>query len=466
MKQDIVFGTGGWRAIIADGFTKENVRILAQALAPHLNKKEIIIGYDKRFLSDLAAQWLSEVFVGNGIKVYFIKEAVPTPMIMYAVNDLNLDFGIAVTASHNPAIYNGVKIFTKGGRDANLETTTMLQESVNLVEHIKSKDFNAALKEGLIELYNPRNDYIDEILDHVDLKVMRNANLRVVVDTMYGVSKTSLSMILNTARIDVDVINERHDTLFGGKLPSPESSTLHKLSELVKDENYDLGIATDGDADRIGIIDENGTFIHPNLLLALIYEYLITEKGQSGPAIRNLSTTHLLDKIAKKHGQYVVETPVGFKNITDGMEEHNAIIGGESSGGLTVAGHIKGKDGIFAATIILEMMAKTNKSIGQLVRELYEEYGSMYNSEKNYSFSEEKKESINTLLFKDKLVPDFNKEILKISYMDGLKIYFSDDSWISARFSGTEPLLRIFVESDSNETNDYYFNIIESFLKL
>ncbi|QIK57840.1 phosphoglucomutase/phosphomannomutase family protein [Erysipelothrix sp. HDW6A] len=462
----IQFGTGGWRAIIADGFTKANVQILAQSIVTELEKKEIVIGFDRRFLSDTAAQWLAEVFAGNGIHVYYIRKAVPTPMIMFATEKQNLDFGLAVTASHNPAIYNGVKVFTKGGRDATQDVTAVLQKNADSNPEIKHIDFKEGLDKGIIEYYNPQNDYIDAILDFVDTEAIRKAGLRVLVDTMYGVSKTSLSIILNTTRCDVDIINDRHDTLFGGKLPSPASATLHKLSDQVRENHYDLGVATDGDADRIGIIDENGRYIHPNLLIALIYRYLLVEKKWHGPAVRNLSTTHLIDKIAAKYGQYVVETPVGFKHITEAMEEHNAIIGGESSGGLTISGHIKGKDGIFAATLLVEMISVTGKQIGQLVNELYKEFGSVYNDERDYSFTQEKKDEINDIVFKQKKLPEFEKEIRSFSYLDGLKIIFDDGSWISARFSGTEPLLRIFAEAETYQDNIFAIRTMEEFLGL
>ena len=327
-------------------------------------------------------------------------------------------------------------------------------------------NYDEALATGKVTILNPQNDYLDSILEFIDGEAIKKAGLRVVVDTMYRVSKTSLSVLLNTRRCDVVVINDRHDTLFGGKLPSPESSTLHKLSDLVKEEKYDMGIATDGDADRIGIIDENGRFIHPNLLLALIYEYLLVNKGWSGPAVRNLSTTHLLDRIAKKHGQVAIETPVGFKHITENMERYDAIIGGESSGGLTISGHIKGKDGIFAAMLLVEMVNVTGKQIGQLVNDLYKEYGSLYNEERDYSFTQEKKDAINKLVFEDQAVTTFDKKIERVSYMDGLKIYFENDSWISARFSGTEPLLRIFAESSSLDETLSKIKVMESFLTI
>ncbi|MEG0328466.1 MAG: phosphoglucomutase/phosphomannomutase family protein [Erysipelothrix sp.] len=462
----IKFGTGGWRAIIADEFTRENIRLLAQSLVSEVDDKKIVIGYDRRFLSDIAAQWLAEVFAGNGIKVYFINKEVPTPMIMFAIKKMGLNYGLAVTASHNPAIYNGVKIFTHGGRDATEDITQKLESNLENLGEVKAIDFDKAIDEGLIVYYMPQNEYIDSILAFVDPEIIRKSNLKVLVDTMHGVSKTSLSIILNTLRVDVDIINDRHDTLFGGKLPSPASSTLHKLSDMVKESNYDMGIATDGDADRIGIIDELGNFVHPNILISLIYYYLLEYKNWKGGAVRNLSTTHLIDKIAEDHGEICLETPVGFKHITSGMESIDALIGGESSGGLTIRGHINGKDGIFAATLLVEMISFTGKSIGNLVDELYDRYGKLYNQERDYRFSVEKKESIRELLFSNLELPKFNLEISTVSYLDGVKVVMNDGSWVSARFSGTEPLLRIFSEANSQKDSIQLVEAFESFLNI
>lgn len=460
----IEFGTGGWRAIIGDQFTKENVRKLAQALSMEEHKNGIVIGFDRRFLSDVAAQWLAEVFAGNGIKVHYIEKAVPTPITMFGVKQLATNYGVAVTASHNPALYNGVKVFTEGGRDASEQITKKLEINLRNLPPIKSISFEEGLANGMITYYKPNNDYIDSILDSMDVKAIRDANLRVLVDPMHGVSKTSLSTILNSARVDVEIINDRHDTLFGGKLPSPASATLGKLQEMVVTDKYNMGIATDGDADRIGIIDEFGNFIHPNLLLSLLYYYLLEYKKWTGPVVRNLSTTHMLDKIAKDHNEECIETPVGFKHITEGMEKFDALIGGESSGGLTIRGHISGKDGIFAATLLVEMIAVTKKTVNQLVKEIYDRYGSYYNQERDYRFTQEKKDMIHTLLMEQKQLPIFDQEIDRVSYIDGVKVYFKDDSWICARFSGTEPLIRIFSESSNLQDSLATIDAFERFL--
>ena len=256
------FGTGGWRAVIADGFTKENLRLLAAGLCrlmdkEDLNGSELCIGYDRRFLSKESAHWLAEVITANGYRVLMINRSSPTPLIMYTVKTMNMPYGLMVTASHNPAIYNGVKIFTAGGRDADLSVTAKIEEQIAGIDSaaIPSVRYEEALAWGLVREDNPANDYIDSILALVDTEAIKRARLRIALDPMYGVSQTCLRTILMTCRCDVEVIHDRHDTLFGGKLPAPNAATLIPLSNFVLDSGCDLGVATDGDADRLGVID-------------------------------------------------------------------------------------------------------------------------------------------------------------------------------------------------------------------
>ena len=256
----IKFGTGGWRAIIGDEFTKANVCTLSQAISDEMKENgsdKIVIGFDRRFLSDISAAWAAEVFAANGIKVLFIKKAPPTPLVMFGVKTLGTKYGMAVTASHNPAEYNGIKVFTEGGRDAAAERTALFEERIAKGVEVKSMPFDKGLQSGIIEYLDISNEYIDSIISMVDMEAIKKAHLKVLLDPMFGVSRTSLQTILMTARCDVDIINDRHDTLFGGKLPSPSAATLQRLRQLVTEEGYDLGIATDGDADRIGIIDDS-----------------------------------------------------------------------------------------------------------------------------------------------------------------------------------------------------------------
>lgn len=465
----IKFGTGGWRAVIGDGFTKANIQLLVQGLcdkiiASGVQHKPVIIGYDRRFLSDIGAKWAAEVFCGNSIGVHFIYRNSPTPLIMFQVKQEKAYYGIAVTASHNPAIYNGVKLFTQGGRDASLEVTDEIERYIENVKKVHCMPFEKATEEGLLTVIDPFNDYIDEIMGFLDKTAIMKARLRVLLDPMYGVSKTSLQTILLTLRCDVDVINDRHDTLFGGKLPSPSVATLRKLSTMVVEEGYDIGLGTDGDADRLGVIDDQGRFIHPNEILMLLYYYLVKHKGWRGDVIRNIATTHVLDDMAADFGYKCHEVPVGFKHISAKMEETDAVIGGESSGGLTVRGHIFGKDGIFAASLLIEMMAVTKKNLSLILKEIYDRYGYRVMSENSYVFNSQDKERLINILYRDRLIPDFAVPVEKLSYEDGLKVYFKNGGWLVARFSGTEPLLRVFAEMPDEQQADDVCNRMKGFL--
>ncbi|MBQ9939910.1 MAG: phosphoglucomutase/phosphomannomutase family protein [Oscillospiraceae bacterium] len=468
----IKFGTGGFRAVIADDFTKANLELLAQGLADKMaaegvKDSPVAIGYDRRFMSDTAAKWCSQVLAANGIPVYFIAGESPTPLIMFTVKKLGCHYGMAITASHNPAEYNGVKIFTLGGRDASKEVTDELEGYIARVAEPRSVCFDSAVNDGTIKIINPTNDYIDSILSVLDIEKIKNSSVKVLLDPMFGVSRTCLQTILLTCRCEVDVINDRHDTLFGGRLPSPSAKTLKQLSLRVVENGYDLGIGTDGDADRIGLIDASGKFIHPNDIMVLLYYYLRKYKGWEGGVVRNLCTTHLLDRIAEDLGDVCYEVPVGFKHISHQMDVSNALIGGESSGGLTVRGHISGKDGIYAAALIVEMLCTIGKPLSAILDEIHETYGNFEMAEFDCRFSQEKKNEIEKTLFSDKLLPDFGMAVEKVSYDDGLKVTFAEGAgWINCRFSGTEPLIRIFCERDDIEKAHALIGIMRNFLGL
>ena len=467
----IKFGTGGWRAIIADDFTYSNIRIVAQAVAEDIKNRNntdqvVVIGYDNRFLSDTAAKLCAEVLAANNIRTLFIDNQAPTPLIMYTVREVGATYGMVITASHNPANYNGIKIISVGGRDANADESDRLEEIISTIDKPLYMNFEDAVAQEKIQKINPLNSYIDAILRMVDIEAIRNSNLKIIIDTMYGVSKLSLQTVLITCRCNVDVINDRHDTLFGGQLPAPSIDTLGKLQRLVLERKADLGLATDGDADRLGIISDKGEFIHPNDILTIMYYYLLKYKGLKGPVVRNIATTHLLDRIADSFGQEHYEVPVGFKYISSKMEETNALLGGESSGGLTIRGHIKGKDGIFAAAILVEAISTTGLSISQLSDKIHETYGQTYFIECNRKLDDKLKSHLMERLFASKKVPEIPYDIDKISYLDGVKIYFKDGGWISARFSGTEPLIRIFCEMDTKRKCENVIDIFTTFLGL
>ena len=469
----IQFGTGGWRAVIGDGFTKQNIQILSRAICDKMKEEKveqegIVLGYDRRFLSKEAMQWAAMVFAAEGIKAYLINKSAPTPLVMFYVMKYQFHYGMMITASHNPAIYNGIKVFTFGGRDADEVQTADIERYINKAEGIPVREisYEEGLAGGLIEEIYPLNEYLDSIIDTINMSRIKESRLKIALDPMYGVSETSLKTILMTARCEVETIHERHDTLFGGKLPAPTAQTLRVLQNYVLDKNCNLGIATDGDADRIGVIDDKGNFLHPNDILVLLYYYLVKYKGWRGPAVRNICTTHLLDRVAESFGEECYEVPVGFKHISAKMYATDAIIGGESSGGMAVRGHIKGKDGIYASALLVEMIAVTGMKLSEIMASIRREYGGMALEERDYRFSPEKKEAIRAKLLEEKKLPPIPYEMEKASYMDGLKIYLKDGGWISVRFSGTEPLLRIFCEMKEKTEAARFCGLFEEYLEL
>ena len=468
----ISFGTGGWRAIIGEDFTKENVQKLTRALALRIKAEDVqdksfCIGYDRRFLSRQAAEWAAEVMAGEGVHVLMVNREAPTPLIMFTVQFYGLAYGMAVTASHNPALYNGIKLFTKGGRDAEEAITNELGDAANRVkpEEITAIPYAKAIAAGMVQEINPQNQYLDAIIRGVNMDAIRSRNMQIILDPMYGVSRTSLQTILLTARCDVSVIHERHDTLFGGRLPAPNVDTLGALQAAVLESHADIGIATDGDADRLGIIDDKGCFVHPNQILVLLYYYLLKYKKWHGPAVRNIATTHLLDRVTEAFGETCYEVPVGFKHISAAMQKYNAVIGGESSGGLTVRGHINGKDGIYAGTLLVEMLSVTGRKLSELIRDIYDEFGSAYMAENDWPFDQEIKEKLHKLLMIDKKLPAFPIPVVGTNYMDGCKVLF-ENGWIIARFSGTEPRLRVFCEMPTRAEAERLTRVMAEFLEL
>lgn len=468
----IKFGTGGWRAVIGEDFICENIRRVAAGileLAREQNKTEspIIIGYDRRFLSENAARWVAEVLAEGGITVWFLNRSAPTPLIMHTVKDKKLHFGIEITASHNPSNYNGIKLIVDEGRDAPLETTRRLEELIAALGDVVYSDFEAAVADGkIVYLHNPFNKFLDDIIELLDMKALRERGLRVLFDTMHGSGTYPLQVIFHTARCTIDAIHLNKDAYFGGMMPAPTEKTLSVLQDMVVKGDYDFGIAMDGDGDRLGIIDKNGRYINANEILCMLYYYLVKYKGWAGPVVRNLATTHMLDRIAESFGEKCYEVPVGFKYISSKIDEVNAVLGGESSGGLTVRGHIHGKDSVYAASLFAEMVSVIGKSPSEIVDELVASYGKFFMVEDNLHFAPENKQSIVQIVLEEKKLPEFSAKIDHVGYEDGCKVYFADGSFVSCRFSGTEPLLRIFAESSCRETAEGYIASFREFLHI
>ena len=448
----IKFGTGGWRGIIGKDFIYGNICLVAQGLADMIRQdgqleKPVMLGFDRRFLSFEAACWIAETLCASGIPVWFMKRTAPTPLVMHTVKARNLNYGVQVTASHNPASYNGVKLIVAGGRDASEEITGRLEGLIAKAVP-QSIPFAVAEGKGLITYpKNPFNDFIDSIQSQIRMDLIRQRGPRILFDPMHGSGAYPLMVLLYTARCTVDHINFERDAYFGGHTPAPSEISLSELRRKVPSLGYDLGIAFDGDGDRLGIIDRSGRYITANEILVLLYYYLHEHRGWRGPVVRNIATTHMLDRLAESFGETCYEVPVGFKHISQKIEETDAVLGGESSGGLTVRGHIHGKDSVYAAALLVEALCALQKSPAEIVDELYKKLGPHHTAEESFAFTPEEKQLVVASLMQRRELPHFSQNILRVSYLDGCKVYFADGSFIVCRFSGTEPLLRLYAEA-------------------
>ncbi len=470
LNQKIQFGTGGWRAVIGESFVKENIQRVAQGICDlmkeeHKTELPVMVGYDRRFLSSDAARWICEVLCANGVTVWFMKRSAPTPLVMYTVKKERLHYGIEVTASHNPSEYNGIKLITEEGRDASVECTARLEELITKAEP-RTMAFEDAERTGLVKLLKaPFNDFLDSILSRLDLDVIKQADMRILFNPMHGSSTHPLMTVLYTARCTVDLMDYNKDAYFGGDLPAPGFDRLGSLIERVVKEKYDLGIAVDGDGDRLGIVDSDGTYISANQILVMLYYYLHEHRGWKGGVVRNLATTHMLDRMAESFGERCYEVPVGFKYISSKLDEMDAVLGGESSGGLTVRGHIYGKDSIYAAALFVEMVCALGKTPREIWEDLEKQYGVYVMEEDNLRFAPEYKQTVERLLMTERKIPVFEgRTVIKVGYEDGCKIYFEDNSFVICRFSGTEPLLRIFAEAGTEAEAKTLIGTMKAFI--
>jgi phosphomannomutase/choline kinase len=453
----VTFGTGGWRAIIGEGFTMHNVRRLSQALANEVTRqgaedRGVIIGYDRRFLSRQAAEASAEVFGGNNIQTILLNEDAPTPLVTYATAARAAAYGLVFTASHNPPEWNGLKVFRSDGALLLDEETQRIEAETNALtpDDVIKLELDIALEAGIVRRGDFTNDYVDAVEALIDLQTIRNAGLKVIVDPMYGVGQLTLGTVLTEARCRVTFIHERHNPLFGGRSPAPNPEALRLLTSTMRDDHgYDLGLAMDGDADRIAIVDELGEYVSINDVLLLLYWYMHEVRGERGGVVRNLATSHLLDRLAHRLGEECYEVPVGFKHVVSTMVEHHALLGGESSGGLTIRGHILGKDGIFAAALVVEMRARTGKKISELRSTVYDLTGRLYTLEETFPATPEMRIAVPRKLREAPCTHVGPYPVIRVSHMDGTKLYLENDNWALLRFSGTEPVLRLVVEADS-----------------
>lgn len=456
---EIKFGTDGWRAVIAEQFTFDNVRLVSQAIADYLKeteieKKGIVIGYDNRFMSEEFAAAAAEVMAGNLIKVYLTPHAAPTPVVAFTVTTKEAAGAVMLTASHNPPDYHGIKFIPHYAGPAMPEITDKIMENVKRLQKdreitvLKAKE---AEKTGLIKYVQPQNSYLYHLQRLLDTDAIKKAGLKVVVDPMHGAGIGYLEKFLISLGCEVVTINSNRDAFFGGLLPDPSEDNLASLKFKIRENEADLGLALDGDADRLGVIDGQGNFFSPNQILFMLLRHLIKTRKWEGMVARTVATTHMLDLIAREHKIAVEETPVGFKYIGDLMMRKGAFLGGEESGGLSIKGHIPEKDGILGGLLFLEMIAAEGKSPMDIMEDIFSRYGKLVSRRLDIRCSDEKKEKVLEKL--KNFEPDYikGKKVLTANLRDGWKYLLEDGSWCLIRVSGTEPVFRIYVEAESIE---------------
>ncbi|MBU0700915.1 phosphoglucomutase/phosphomannomutase family protein [bacterium] len=444
----------GWRAIIAKEFTFDNILFLAQAIADYLKQQGqtqgVVIGYDCRFLSDEFAKYAAEVLSGNQITVFFVPVPTPTPVIAYEIVRRRASAGIMITASHNPSMYNGLKFNAPHGGSDSKEATAWITHQANTLPKsvIKRITYQQGVASGAILPIDPAKKYIEHIKTLVNMELIKEAGLSVAIDLMFGCAIEYLGNILTEAGCRIVSLHTNRDPLFGGKPPDPNEDSLQELSQLVVSSDSCLGLATDGDADRFGVIDSNGEYVSSNQMIALLVYYMLKTRGQKGGVVKTITTTHLVDAIAKKYNVSCCQTNVGFRNVAEIIRKENMLIGGEESGGLTIAGHIPEKDGILGCLLTTEMLASNQKSIRDILQGLYEEFGYFFTKRMDICLSKEEVDALSKTLQHH---PPKRFGDLQVTRIENNKFFMEDGSWILIRQSATEPLIRIYAEAASKE---------------
>ena len=449
----IKFGTDGWRGIIAREFTFDNLSVVAQATMDYLIReglagKGLVVGYDRRFLSRQFAERVVEVAVGNGLKVFLTNDFAPTPAVSWAVRQLGAGGGVMITASHNPPVYNGFKIKEAFGGSARPSTTRVVEEIVvaNTANkrQVREVPFADALANGQVELFEAKTAYYGQLARYVDLDLIRRAAIRVVADPMFGAGSGCYPELLP----GVMEIHGSENPSFGGQPPEPTEEHLAELSALVGSGVYRVGLALDGDADRIGAVDETGEFFSSHRIFTVILRHLYERKGLRGGVVKTVSTTRMIDLLSVKYGLELYETPIGFKHICELMLDHDILMGGEESGGLGVKGHIPERDGILMGLLLLEAMAMTGKGLRQLLNETMDEIGYFYYQRHDLPIDNHSKELLIGRLKEGGITRIGSRDVARENFKDGFKFIFADGSWLLIRPSGTEPVLRLYSESN------------------
>jgi phosphomannomutase len=463
----IHFGTDGWRAVISDSFTFDNLRMVAQAIADavaseHWNRngdtdsKKIVIGFDTRFLSDRFAGEVARVLAANGFSVLLSQSDAPTPAISYAVKHEKAIAGVMITASHNAPRYNGVKLKGAFGGSALPEQCRRVEVYINDNEEQARgpnlMDYNKARNAGLIQKFNPLNAYFEHLRTLIRTDIIADNPQRFVVDAMYGSGRGVIKAFLQGTGCEIAEIRGEMNPGFGGVHPEPIAKYLGALASAVSSGMGAFGVVTDGDADRIGAMDERGQFVDPHKIMALSLKYLVEQRGMSGAVVRTVSTTRMIDRLAKRYGLNLYETPVGFNHIADYMMQEDVLIGGEESGGISFKGHIPEGDGPIMGLLLVEMIAASKKSLVEMVDGLLEDVGPAHYERVDLRLSHPvAKAEMTDFLTQQAPAEIGGQKVDEISQRDGVKYIMADDSWLLIRPSGTEPVLRVYAEGRTPE---------------
>jgi phosphoglucomutase len=452
MLTQIKFGTSGWRAVMAEEFTFANVQRAVTGIARYVASQKpqgarVIVGRDPRFLGETFCSMAAEILSAHGVTPVVAADPAPTPAFAYAVIFNKADGVINFTASHNPPEYNGIKFSTPDGCPALPEVTKKIEAEIVAADGAPGAEPSPAETLPATSL-QPKADYLKRLGETIDLAAIKKAGLKVVFDPMWGAARGYSDELLRGAGVQVATVHDYRDVLFGGHAPEPDDHLLEDLRKKMKETGAQIGIATDGDADRFGVVDADGTFLQPNFVIALLFDYLVESRGWKNGVAKSVATTNLINALAQKHGVELYETPVGFKYIGELIMQDKIAIGGEESAGLSIRHHVPEKDGVLAGLLCCEAVAKRGKSLGEQLREISNQVGSYYPQRDNFRLTPEVKTKFTEKLNSDPR--DFcGHTVSEIGRKDGLKLVFDDGSWVCYRLSGTEPVVRVYSEARS-----------------
>lgn len=452
MSTQIKFGTSGWRAVMAEEFTFANVRRAVTGIARYVVSQKpqgarVIVGRDPRFLGETFCAMATEILAAHRIAPVIVAEATPTPTLSYAVIQTKADGVINFTASHNPPEYNGIKFSTPDGCPALPEVTKKIEAEIAAADQVESSSAGGnGHRTTATETLDPKTIYLKRLGEIVNLEVIRKAGLRVGFDPMWGAARGYSDELLRGAGVQVATVHDNRDVLFGGHAPEPDDHLLDDLRSKMRETKAQIGIATDGDADRFGIVDGDGTFLQPNYVIALLFDYLVESRGWKNGVAKSVATTNLINALAKKHGVPLHETPVGFKYIGELIMQDKIAIGGEESAGLSIRHHVPEKDGVLAGLLCCEMVAQRGKSLGEQLKALCNQVGSYHPLRENFRLTPEVKEKFTGKLGSDP-AQFAGRKVSEVVRTDGLKLVLDDGSWVCYRLSGTEPVVRVYSEA-------------------